>query len=199
MAEINYTLTFHSDWHCGSGLSAGADVDALVVKDKDGLPFVPGKTLKGLIKEAVIDILVFKKEYDAKRSLIVETFGNSKDRNALDGLLDNGSTEDDYQFLKQGVAFFGNAEFDDDDRNVIVQNHVQKLLFRELSSTAINPDGVAKKNSLRKIQVTIPCVLKGKISNVPVGLENVIKEALSYIKRLGQNRNRGLGRCSFTY
>lgn len=43
MMDIKYSIQFHTDWHCGSGLAAGADVDALVVKDKDGLPFVPGK------------------------------------------------------------------------------------------------------------------------------------------------------------
>ena len=30
----HYSIEFHSYWHCGSGLSAGADVDSLPVKDK---------------------------------------------------------------------------------------------------------------------------------------------------------------------
>ena len=50
---IDYTICFFSPWHCGSGTSAGADVDELVVKDKNGMPYIPGKTLKGLIREAV--------------------------------------------------------------------------------------------------------------------------------------------------
>ena len=45
---IDYTICFFSPWHCGSGTSAGADVDELVVKDKNGMPYIPGKTLKGL-------------------------------------------------------------------------------------------------------------------------------------------------------
>lgn len=53
MSNIKYTIEFYSQWHCGSGLSAGADVDALVVKDKDYMPYVPGKTIKGLVREAV--------------------------------------------------------------------------------------------------------------------------------------------------
>lgn len=52
MRKITYNVEFYSDWHCGSGLAAGAEADAVVVKDKDGLPFVPGKTLKGLVDEA---------------------------------------------------------------------------------------------------------------------------------------------------
>ena len=30
--DIIYKIEFFSDWHCGSGLSSGADVDLLVVK-----------------------------------------------------------------------------------------------------------------------------------------------------------------------
>ncbi|MDE6805090.1 MAG: hypothetical protein K2J29_10705, partial [Muribaculaceae bacterium] len=59
--DIRYRIEFFSDWHCGSGLSAGADVDALVIKDDCGLPFVPGKTVKGLVREAMEDILTFKR------------------------------------------------------------------------------------------------------------------------------------------
>ena len=54
--NIKYKIKFYSDWHCGSGLSSGADLDLLVIKDKDGLPFVPGKTIKGLLLEAVEEI-----------------------------------------------------------------------------------------------------------------------------------------------
>ena len=32
--EIPYNITFHSNWHCGSGLASGAHLDALVIKDK---------------------------------------------------------------------------------------------------------------------------------------------------------------------
>ena len=41
MKDIQYQLTFYSDWHCSSGLSAGGNVDMLVVKDAQGLPYVP--------------------------------------------------------------------------------------------------------------------------------------------------------------
>lgn len=51
---IKYNVEFYSDWHCGSGLASGAEADSVVIKDSSGLPFVPGKTLKGLINEAYI-------------------------------------------------------------------------------------------------------------------------------------------------
>ena len=55
MKDLNIKIEFFSPWHCGSGLSAGADADSLVIKDINGLPFIPGKTIKGLIREAVED------------------------------------------------------------------------------------------------------------------------------------------------
>ena len=58
--RIDYQIEFFSQWHCGSGLSAGADIDLLVIKDKEGMPFIPGKTLKGLIREAVENLVLYK-------------------------------------------------------------------------------------------------------------------------------------------
>ena len=55
--DITYNIDFFSEWHCGSGLSGGATTDALLIKDKHNLPFIPGKTIKGLLREAVEDIL----------------------------------------------------------------------------------------------------------------------------------------------
>ena len=33
MKNLKYSIQFYTNWHCGSGQAAGADVDALVVKD----------------------------------------------------------------------------------------------------------------------------------------------------------------------
>ena len=46
--RIDYSIEFFSYWHCGSGLAAGADVDELAIKDGDGLPYVPGRTVIGV-------------------------------------------------------------------------------------------------------------------------------------------------------
>lgn len=74
---INITIRFFSQWHCGSGTSAGADVDELVVKDKNGMPYIPGKTLKGLIREAVEDYVSFSSQRDVLGMLLAETSAKS--------------------------------------------------------------------------------------------------------------------------
>jgi CRISPR/Cas system CMR subunit Cmr4 (Cas7 group RAMP superfamily) len=90
---IEYQIEFFSEWHCGSGLAAGADVDALVVKDKDDLPFVPGKTIKGLIREAADVLTLFGEQQEAKMKTL---FGNEADA-------ESGADN-------HGCLFFSNAE-----------------------------------------------------------------------------------------
>ncbi len=179
--DITYQIKFFNDWHCGSGLAAGADVDLLVIKDKNNLPFVPGRTIKGLLREAATDITHFREE-DEKQ--IDKLFGK------------RSSTESDE--LQNGCLFFSNATLDKKIASVIIENNLSEQLYRSISSTAIDTDGIAKDKSLRRMQVTVPCELYGEIKSVPKENLPLIEEALQYIKRLGQNRNRGLGRCDIT-
>ncbi|MCQ2974327.1 MAG: RAMP superfamily CRISPR-associated protein [Bacteroidales bacterium] len=192
--RLRYTIEFFNEWHCGSGLASGADVDALVVKDKDNLPFVPGKTLKGLVREAAEDIIQFGKV----KADIVGLFGNSKYKNNIDNLDANDNDIDNEKFIKEGALFFSNAEIIPDEKKAIISNGVANSLYKSLSSTAIDDNGVAKKSSLRKIEVVVPCKLEGYIDNVPAEAKSILENCMSYIKRLGQSRNRGLGRCKFS-
>lgn len=52
MSTVIYCIRMYSEWHCSSGLSTGAGDDLLVIRDERGLPFIPGKTLKGLLRDA---------------------------------------------------------------------------------------------------------------------------------------------------
>lgn len=189
--DIKYSIKFHTDWHCGSGLAAGADVDALVVKDKDGLPFVPGKTMKGLVREAIEEMGLINGSFN--ENLFIQAFGNSEDRNADPKLM--GKSED-YDFLQKGETFFTNAELSEDEHRAIVSNNAARFIYRSISSTAIDNEGIAVDHSLRKMEVVVPCTLHGEIKNVPDNMADEVLDALRYIKRLGQNRNRGLGRCT---
>ena len=180
MKHIYSEIEFFSDWHCGSGLSAGANLAALVIKDKNGLPFVPGKTIKGLVREAVESLQQLAEQYALAN--INEAFG----------FFDN---KDDNQ---KGCLFFTNAELSKLHQKAIVSNNATKYLYRTISSTSIDENGIAKAHSLRKMEVVVPCTLLGEIMDVPDEIEPLIIDGLRFIKRLGQNRNRGLGRCQIT-
>lgn len=178
MANIEYKIKFFSEWHCGSGLSAGSDVDALAIKDDKGLPFIPGKTIKGLIREAAED---FNGYSDAQIG-ITEGFGNFNDK---------GET-------RQGCMFFSNACLCEEEQQAIISEKLQEHLYRSKPATAIEDNGIAKEHSLRKFQTVVPCELYGKIYNVPEQIEAHLPEILCMIKRIGTNRNRGFGRCDIS-
>ena len=191
MQTINYTISFFSDWHCGSGLSAGADADALVVKDRNQLPLIPGKTLKGLLREAVEQLFLLKLFPDLKTEQVDELFGSE---------FKEGESVNGAESHFQGCAFFSNAELEESIQNHILKNEYQSYLYRNVASTAIDPKtGTAKPHSLRTMQVCVPCILHAYIGNVPDEMVPVLQQAMRYVKRLGVDRNRGLGRCSFYF
>lgn len=185
MKNIEYQIEFYTDWHCGSGLSAGADLDALVIKNKDQLPFVPGKTIKGLLREAIEEI---------------HRLSDNKERSNIEkalGFFEKDKKNNEVRSVRSD-CFFEDAALPTNLASAIKQNETSRFLYRTIASTQIDENGTAKDNSLRKMQVTIPVKLQGRILNVPNEFEQDIKQGLQYIKRLGVNRNRGLGRCCFS-
>ncbi|MCL4481508.1 MAG: RAMP superfamily CRISPR-associated protein, partial [Bacteroidetes bacterium] len=185
METIKYTIKFFSEWHAGSGLTSGSDLDALVIKDKKGLPYIPGRTLKGLIKEAAIEIETLVKNED---NFIKTVFGFSSKK-------PNDKTEEndpeEFGVTEKGECFFSNAKLSDKLYTASVEKELAPFYYRSISSTAINgQSGVAEKHSLRRMQTTIPCVLEAEISNVNEEYKDQIEACFKWIKRLGQNRNR---------
>lgn len=57
METIKYTITFFTKWHSGSGLTSEAIWTPCAHKDKNDLPYIPGRTLKGLLREAAEELV----------------------------------------------------------------------------------------------------------------------------------------------
>lgn len=70
-------------------------------------------------------------------------------------------------------------------------------LYRNVISTTIGENGVAKSGSLRTMEVCIPVVLEGYIDGLSSDDVKLFKLAFKYLRHVGVNRNRGLGRCQF--
>lgn len=178
--RIDYTISFLTDWHAGSGLSAGAEADAVVVKDSYGFPYIPGKTIKGLFVDAFRDF----------ESLKIEGF-DPETFNRLFGHMDK-----DTKATFSGELFFCNVFLPKQEIVAIGQDHVD-YLYRNISSTAIDSQtGVAKTSSLRVMEVCIPLVLEGYIDGAKKTDRLLIDQLTKYIRNIGASRNRGLGRCS---
>lgn len=177
--RIKYKITFLSDWHAGSGLSSGANADAVVIKDKYNLPYLPGKTVKGLLKD------VFNDFSDLDSNFISIDF--------VDHYF--GSFNEEENCSNKGVLFFSNAELHKKEKNEISEE-MSHFLYRNISSTKIESNGVTAPGSLHAIEVTIPVTLHGYIDGVIRDKDIVLFEkAFNYLRHIGANRNRGLGRC----
>jgi len=178
---LKYKLQFFDYWHLSSGLSSGAKLDSTVTKDNDNIPYAPGKTIKGLVREMAL-------EYDCE--FLNRCFGVTSDKNdkCYDKKVKN----------TQGYCYFTNATLDDNTKKEIVSNNLQDNLYDIIASTKIGDDGIAVDDSLREIEVVIPFTLEGEILDIANQDDyEKLEKSLKMIKRMGLNRNRGLGRCKF--
>jgi len=180
---LKYNLQFFDYWHLSSGLSSGAKLDSTVVKDNDNIPYAPGKTIKGLVREMFVELFGCEEAY--------QIFGFQS--NEQDKCYDKDKKN------KSSLLHFKNATLPQDTKDEIVSNNLQDNLYDIIASTQINKDtGIAVDDSLREIEVVVPLTLEAKILDIPTQDEfNKLKKALKMIKRMGLNRNRGLGRCEF--
>ncbi|MEY4503772.1 MAG: hypothetical protein RL154_64 [Pseudomonadota bacterium] len=168
---LQYTLKFYDYWHISSGLSAGTRLDSTVIKDDNNLPYVAGKTIKGLSREMA--------ELLEDAQFVKECFGG--------------------EGIDIGKCYFANAVLKQETAKQIISNKLQDSLCDILAFTKIDDKtGIADDKTLREIEVVVPLTLTGEIKDIPnQDYFNKLIKALKMIKRIGLNRNRGLGRCEF--
>ncbi|MGR5549952.1 RAMP superfamily CRISPR-associated protein [Vibrio sp. DNB22_12_1] len=192
MSRYEMTLDIKRDWHIGSGEEGGAYADALILRDAKQLPYVPGKSIKGLYREAF---------NQAQENGWFEQKLTPMLINYLFGQSGQG-------FDTQGILHFANAVLPVSEQAYFIQHTEQtRYLTRVLAFTAIDSQtGVAKNASLRQIEVAIPMVLYGQISVINLDdsyvqaneLEAWLKACANLILSLGAKRHRGLGEVLVT-
>jgi len=178
--SIKYKIQFYTYWHASSGLTAGANADTTVIKDENYLPYIPGKTLKGLIRE-MAELL-----YGEKSDFVKDCFGKGSVNK------DGEETED----AQKSQCYFSNAELTETTKTAL-KGKDKNLLYNKVTSTTINKDGIAVDKSLREIEVTVPITLYAEIDKLTENYKEKMISSMKMIKRLGLNRNRGLGKCDF--
>jgi len=72
MIEIRYMLKFKSDFHFGSGAGIPGVLDCGLKYNSDGVPEINGKTIKGILRDAVENIVLLQ---PSKLSIVENIFG----------------------------------------------------------------------------------------------------------------------------
>lgn len=192
---LNYTLLFQikSDWFIGSGKEAGAYADALCLKNNSGLPYIPGKSCKGLLKDA-FKLAAHNNWFEPQ--LVKLLFGE----------------EGEHGNHSQGLLQISSAGLSDAESQFIIDKQASKHLFRVLQSTAIDSKtGSAKTLSLRSVEVAIPMDLRASLSlninhpnysqansqfNLDTHFQTYLQQVLTLIHEFGGKRHRGFGQVT---
>jgi CRISPR/Cas system CSM-associated protein Csm3 (group 7 of RAMP superfamily) len=184
MSKATILFNILSYWHTGSGHSGGAKLDAKMVRTPAGLPYIPGKTVKGLLREAV---KIAEEHEQIKNKLTEQLFGRRENITRFD--------------TEPSILTFTDATLGHEMEDwATINKEKLKMLFKEISATAINENGIAYDNSLRTIEVAIPVTLKAEVTlnennNIPwKEVLEILLTATPLVRSFGSHRHRGLGR-----
>jgi len=180
---MKFILESHSLLLPSSGVANVID-DVAYQSDSKGVPFIPGKTLKGLVREAaenLADLFVASQPSFPKNQLIKYLFG--------------------FTGIEEGIIFFPNLYLKQVGNHVIdLEKDGQEfdaLVSVTRNQTAIEKD-IAKEGSLRKYRL----IKKGSRfegdSNTKLSVNAKLFLQLSclLVERMGVRRNRGWGNIS---
>jgi hypothetical protein len=196
-------------WHCGTGQGVSSTLDALVARDADGLPCLPGKTVKGLLRDAFA-------QWEYWESLQVETVTDERSDGsdaltvALFGGRTDGAEASSRYDTTAGMLDVRTARMDETLRAELlaVPDRARMVagLTATVRSTAIDHESsVAVPHSLRAIEVAVPLEVTATVSGPDsvadphssgkhVEWVTKLAEAVGFLQGLGSHRLRGLGR-----
>lgn len=192
---LELKVKFLSDWHIGEGASAYGNVDAIVRRSpQHGLPYVPAKTLTGIIRdgcERIVFGLDNGNTSGSWQSLLKLIFGNN--------------AEDDDPTLQPAALSIQPAHFDADVLDALRnQSSLRDALIFLKPGVQIDAEGAAQDQMLRfeEMVLTGANLTASVTLDVPTSLQKQALALLSagcqVVERLGGKRRRGNGRCTLT-
>lgn len=174
-----------SYWRAGTGQDRPGTLDAVCARDEYGLPMIPGKHLKGLLRDAV------RRAHGFGWSELTEVclFGGEAGQ----------QNEGEFQGTIDGRLRVGSAFLSEPERGALkCDDGLAARLFETVRSTKIGPTGVADPGSLRFEEVAIPMSLEAELTplgELPGDWHQGLEDALTLVRAIGARRTRGLGRC----
>ncbi|MDI7268307.1 MAG: hypothetical protein QME96_09965 [Myxococcota bacterium] len=197
----------HGYWHAGTGRGAGPELGAVVARTPEGLPFVPGRTVKGLLRAAME---LAEKAGAVPGGSAEHWFGTPlpPPKGSAEG--ERERTLEEMRFrTESGALVVDSAVLGKGDAAATwrawAASHPAEVeaLFRSFASTRIDESGVAAEHTLRAIEVAVPMTLLASVSGPSEPFEEVtwldaLAKSVPLIDGLGSHRNRGLGRVTVT-
>jgi len=191
----NLLVRFESDWHIGSGAGIPGSVDRQVLRDAEGLPFVPGKTITGILRDAaemVVEVRDGGENGEGRwRRALVSLFGGQPEAHG-------GSP---VAAASSAAIGFGDAVLSSGLRDRIAARAelAQALFFVQPGVKISRKSGRAEEDHLFSFEkVRAGCVLRAPVyKNRELAEEEriLLEDAVKATRRMGADRRRGGGRC----
>lgn len=189
MPEIAIRIEFISDWHVGSGLGSGPVADSILTRDINGLPFIPGRAVKGALREGAWRLALCRKDLADLVDVLWGTASLERVSNRP------GKLAVDSARLPRDIAAWLLAQ-DVETRSQYVGD---MTMIRYL--TALGPNRMVRPQSLRAIECGIPGLFfESQIAIDAPGLARdwlaaYFAAVCAAVKSIGADRARGLGNC----
>lgn len=193
MSKKILEIKLKSDLCIASGYAYAGLIDTDVCYNRNGIPYIPGKRIKGCLRDVA--------KYMFDREEIKKIFGKGDDI-AANGLIISNAYPAEMKKIDRELTLIKNSN--SEYKNYVSQQKVLDIYTRVKSQTAIDDNnGIALSNSLRFMRVVNQySALDGKemVFYAEIEYENVdddtVEKLVKALRHIGMSRNRGLGNVS---
>ena len=194
LLEINFLST----WHSGTGKGEGMHLDATTRKDELGLPMLPGRQIKGLIRHA----LTTGAHWNHWSHEVVDRLCGIGNIAGIETEKTLSRFDTQAGHLKISSARLKQQWIDYmSQKDVLERKPVCQHFYRTQRQTKLDFNGIAEDKSLRTLEVCIPVTLYSRIEWHSPEINQdlaILKQAIALIRSAGAHTSRGLGRVSCT-
>jgi CRISPR/Cas system CSM-associated protein Csm3 (group 7 of RAMP superfamily) len=186
------TIIFTSDWQISSGIGDGHWADSMLVRNERGLPYIPGRALKGALREGAWFLTK-----SGRRDLCA----------ALDLFFGTRSSGTQREVNEPGITYVRSAQLPPAFISLFPKDCAAfDGLVADLTCSRIQTaleNGQVKAGSLRTAECGIPGLFfDSELEVDTMGLKVSEKWVKDYftavcaaVRSMGANRSRGLGCC----
>jgi len=190
MKQRKLRINFESDWHIGSGAGIPGSVDRQILRDRNGLPYVPAKTLTGILRDAA-EWLAFNNAPGCSPDLLKSLFGTQPKTYNADGI-DEPAQKARLSVRPGRIPRPLCSRLIDDpglrDALFLVQPHVKVS-----RKTGRAED--AHLFSLELVRAGIPLESDVFLDEPTDCDETFLDTVIKAVRRIGGKRRRGAGKC----
>ena len=183
MKQMKLKIELKSDLICGSGEGWGNVIDTDVVYDSYGFPYIPAKRIKGLLKEACLEL----DEMGVNKNKLADEIFGSNNVEGSTFVLTNAELAN----IHDMKCYVDNCN--DNEKKELNISNVINHYTNVRCQTAIEDNGIAKENSLRASRA----ITRGNVFYADIIFEDkyeeVIKNCCAIVHHMGINRTRGFG------